>query len=36
MYIRILIFTMLYFKKKDKERKTPGDVIILHQCTKKS
>ena len=30
--VRILIFTMLYFLKK--YRKTPGDIIILHLCTK--
>ena len=24
---------MLYFQKK-KKRKTPGDIIILHLCTK--
>ena len=34
----ILIFTLLYFlfvflKKKNK-KKTPGDIIILHLCTK--
>ena len=29
--VRILIFTMLYFLK---QRKTLGDIIILHLCTK--
>ena len=30
--VRTLTFTMLYFFKK--HRKTPGDIIILHLCTK--
>ena len=30
---KILIFAMLYFLNKNKE-KTPGDIIILHLCTK--
>ena len=31
--VRVLIFTVLYFFSK-KKRKTPGDIIILHLCTK--
>ena len=31
---RILIFTILYLKKKKEERKTPEYVTILHLCNK--
>ena len=30
--VRILILKILYFFKK--QRKAPGDIIILHMCTK--
>ena len=31
--MKSLIFTMLYLKK-NKKKKTPGDITILHMCTK--